>query len=96
MLEYDEWAVLGEVEYAREKAAEIEAQLNRYHKDYEKSYTYGQSDMRIQFTEHVAGIFKIKYPPGKWIDYDITDEMLIGYFKTKGGFADDDIFMCLR
>lgn len=45
--------------------------------------------MRIQLTEHVAGVFKIKCPSDGWLDYDVTDEMLIGYFKCKGGFIDE-------
>lgn len=89
MLEYDEWAVPGEVEYAEKKAAEVEAQLERYHREYEKSYSYGEHTLRLQFTEHVAGIFEIKHPYGIWMDYDVTDEMLMDYFKDIGGSVDE-------
>lgn len=89
MLEYDEWSVPGEVEYAKGKAAEIEAQLKSYHRDYEKSYEYEERSMRIQLTEHVVGVFAIKFPTHTWLDYDITDEMLINYFIAKGGFIDE-------
>lgn len=46
--------------------------------------------MRIQLTEHVVGVFEIKCPK-IWIDceYDITDEMLIDYFKSEGGYVDE-------
>lgn len=89
MLKYDEWAVPGEVEYAERKAAEIEVRIERYHRDYEKSYSYAEFTLQLQFTEHVEGIFDIKQLYGIWMDYDITNEMLIGYFKSVGGCVDE-------
>ena len=90
MLEYDEWAVPGEVEYAEKKAAEIEAQLRKLNKNDENSCLYCQVDMRIQITEHVAEVFETKCPK-YWIDwqYDITDKKLINYYKSRGGCIDE-------
>lgn len=89
LLKYDEWVVPGEVEYAERKAGEIEAQLERHNKKYKNSCVYWEADMDIQLTEHIVGIFVIKYPSDLWMDYDVTDEMLIGYFKKMGGCVDE-------
>ena len=60
MLIYDEWTVPGEVEYAEKKAAEIEAQLQRYYESASKMQgIYLDFSIYIQITEHVVGEFEI-------------------------------------
>ena len=86
MLEYDEWVVPGEVEYAEKKAAEIEAQLQRY---YETASTmtgsYLDFVMTIQITEHVFGKFEVSLweymlvPP----DIDMKNDMMLDWFRDQ-------------
>ena len=67
MLEYDEWVVPGELKYAEKKAAEIESQIERYHKvslrgDWERH----DWDIYIQITEHIVGKFGVTIPKSVW------------------------------
>ena len=73
MLEYDEWVVPGEVEYAEKKAAEIESHIQKYHKDTLRG-DWERKDWKIsiQLTEHVTGVFKVTIPKYVW-DYAIDD-----------------------
>lgn len=86
MLKYDEWVVPGEVEYAEKKAAEIEAQIQKYHKtslrgDWERH----DWDIYIQITEHIVGMFKVTMPEDTWniciIDIHITNDMKLDWFQ---------------
>lgn len=86
MLEYDEWVVPGEVEYAEKKAAEIESQIERYHKvslrgDWERCDWI----FYVQITEHVVGKFAVTIPKPVWElairDIDISNSMILDWFQ---------------
>lgn len=86
MLEYDEWVVPGEVEYAEKKAAEIELQIQKWHKDFLKNETWKRRDVsfHIQITEHVAGEFWIALPDSVWLyeaDIDISEAMILDCYR---------------
>lgn len=86
MLEYDEWVVPGEVEYAEKKAAEIEAQIEKYHENYsvDKSGCYLGS-IHIQLTEHIWSIFKVRMPNSLWSlpDIDVYNYMNVDWFRNQ-------------
>lgn len=85
MLKYDEWVVPGEVEYAEQKAAEIESQIQKYHENFLRDkYGFFVDDIYIRITEHVIGKFKVKManslvgiPP----DYDVYNYMKLDWFQ---------------
>ncbi|MDE7354438.1 MAG: hypothetical protein K2O06_15510 [Acetatifactor sp.] len=86
MLIYDEWVVPGEVEYAEKKDAEIESQIENYHKtslrgDWMRDYRA----IYIQITEHVIGKFGVTMPEDTWnisiIDIYITNDMKLDWFQ---------------
>lgn len=81
MLEYDEWVVPGEVEYAEKKAAEIESQIKRYHKDI-KTFEYWSPDIYFPITEHVVAGFEVIIPYSEWnpLDYDIKNKSLLNWY----------------
>lgn len=81
MLEYDEWVVPGEVEYAEKKAAEIEAQIMKYHEDF-KTLEYWEGTIYIQITEHIVGKFNVMVPNSVWdlYDIDVTNDMKLHWF----------------
>lgn len=86
MLKYDEWAVPGEVEYAKKKAAEIELQIQKWHKDFFKKEIWkrGDTSFSIRLTEHVAGEFGIKLPESVWLyahDIDISNAMILDWYR---------------
>ena len=86
MLEYDEWVVPGEVEYAEKKVAEIEAQIEKYHQNYnvDKSGCYIGS-IHIQLTEHIWSIFKVRMPNSLWSlpDIDVYNYMNVDWFRNQ-------------
>lgn len=96
MLQYDEWAVPGELEYAERKAAEIEAQIQKYHKislrgDWERD----DWDIYIQITEHIVGKFGVTIPKSVWHyaihDIDIYNSMKLDWFQDEIAPIDEPI-----
>ena len=86
MLEYDEWAVPGEVEYAEKKAAEIEIQIEKYHENFneDKWGSYLES-IYIQLTEHIRGVFEVWMPSSIWElpDIDVYNYMNVDWFRDQ-------------
>ncbi|MCX4306508.1 hypothetical protein [Acetatifactor muris] len=73
VLEYDEWVVPGEVEYAEKKDAEIESQIENYHKaSLRGDWMCNDWDIHIQITEHIVGRYGVTIPKYVW-DYAIND-----------------------
>lgn len=88
MLIYDEWTVPGEVEYAEKKAAEIEEQIERYHKtSLRGDWMRDDWDISIQITEHIVGKFGVTIPKPVWdyaiYDIDINNSMKLDWFRDE-------------
>ena len=84
MLEYDEWAVPGEVEYAGKKAAEIEARLQKHHNDLKNDRGCRNAYMCIQITEHVIGRFAVTLSWSVWnppADIFPSNEMMLDWYR---------------
>lgn len=85
MLIYDdEWVVPGEVEYAERKAAEIEAQIQEYHKGFREGQVDIYDDsIYIQITEHIIGKFEITLLDSIWKIYHnkVTNDMMLRWFR---------------
>ena len=84
MLEYDEWAVPGEVEYAGKKAAEIEARLQKHHNDLKNDRGCRNAYMCIQITEHVIGRFAVTLSWSVWnppADIFPSNEMILDWYR---------------
>lgn len=88
MLEYDEWVVPGELEYAEKKEKEIQAQIQKYHKtslrgDWERH----DWDIYIQITEHIVGKFGVTIPKSVWYcaihDIEIYNSMILDWFRDE-------------
>lgn len=88
MLEYDEWVVPGEVEYAEKKAEEIEMQIQKYQRDSLRNYWERNDwDFYVQITEHVIGKFRVTIPKQVWdmaiYDIDINNSMILDWFQDQ-------------
>ena len=69
MLAYDEWVVSGEVEYAEKKDAEIESQIENYHKtSLRGDWMRDDRAIYIQITEHVIGKFGVTMPGAAFLN----------------------------
>ncbi|MDE7354449.1 MAG: hypothetical protein K2O06_15565 [Acetatifactor sp.] len=88
MLEYDEWVVPGELEYAEKKGKEIEAQIQKYHKiSLRGNWERDDWDIYIQITEHIVGKFGVTIPKSVWYyaihDIGICNSMILDWFRDE-------------
>lgn len=88
MLEYDEWVVPGELEYAEKKGKEIEAQIQKYHKiSFRSNWERDDWDIYIQITEHIVGKFGVTIPKSVWYyaihDIGICNSMILDWFRDE-------------
>lgn len=88
MLEYDEWVVPGELEYAEKKGKEIEAQIQKYHKiSFRSNWERDDWDIYIQITEHIVGKFGVTIPKSVWYyaihNIGICNSMILDWFRDE-------------
>lgn len=100
MLEYDEWVVPGEVEYAEKKAAEIGSQIENYHKtSLRGDWMRDDWTVYIQVTEHVIGKFCVTVPKDVWqyaiYDIDISNSMMLDWFQDEVAPIDEPMIFDL-
>ncbi|HBA49414.1 MAG TPA: hypothetical protein DCZ91_16785 [Lachnospiraceae bacterium] len=84
MLEYDEWVVPGEVEYATKKDTEIKRAIEKYHRDF-NTFEYRECCIYIRITEHIVGKYDIMIPESVWYlpDIHLTNDMKLDWFRDE-------------
>lgn len=85
MLQYDkDWVVPGELEYAEQKASEIENQIKKHNSEYQGdgySKEIIERTVKIQITEHILGIFYVNISAWEFGYRDVYNFMMLDWYQ---------------